>query len=236
KGSLDLELDPDGNLWVGMSYQGGASKIDRKTKQVTTYPLNKEWLDATTQSNMVTPTAMHVDNKVWLSDNATRNHYRLDLKTGKWENVGPAKGARVISGYGNPGDKDNNDWMLEFGGNSIGSRNAKTGEVKIWSTAAPRTRPRRGRFDDQGRLWFAQYGGNAIGMFDPATEQMKEFKLPTAWGNPYDVVPTKGGAEVWTGSMSNDRVSRLDTKTEQFTEYLLPHTTNIRRVFVDEST
>ncbi len=33
KGSLDIELDPDGNLWVGMSYQGGASKIDRKTKQ-----------------------------------------------------------------------------------------------------------------------------------------------------------------------------------------------------------
>ncbi len=51
KGSLDLELDPDGNLWVGMSYQGGASKIDRKTKQVTTYPLNKEWLDLTTQTN-----------------------------------------------------------------------------------------------------------------------------------------------------------------------------------------
>jgi len=234
KGSLDLELDPDGNLWVGMSYQGGASKIDRKTKQVTTYPINKEWLDLTTQSNMVTPTAMHVDNKVWLSDNATRNHYRLDLKSGKWENLGPAKGAREISGYGNPVDKDNNVWMLEFGGNSIGSRNAKTGEVKIWSTSASRTRPRRGRFDDQGRLWFAQYGGNAIGMFDPATEKMKEYKLSTPWGNPYDVVPTKGGAEVWTGSMSNDYVSRLDTKTEQVTEYLLPRTTNIRRVFVDQ--
>ncbi len=237
KGSLDLELDPDGNLWIGMSYQGGASKIDRKTKQVTTYPLNKEWLDVTTQTNMVTPTHMYVDNKVWLSDNATRNHYRLDLKTGKWENIGIAKaGNRQISGYGNPTDKANNVYMLEFGGNSVGLRNAKTDEVKIWSTTAPRTRPRRGRVDDQGKLWFAQYAGNAIGMFDPATERMKEYKLPTPWGNPYDVVPTKGGAEVWTGSMSNDFVSRLNTKTEEVTEYLLPRTTNIRRVFVDEST
>jgi streptogramin lyase len=236
KGSLDLELDPDGNLWVGMSYQGGASKIDRKTKQVTTYPLNKEWLDLTTQTNMVTPTHMYVDNKVWLSDNATRNHYRLDLKTGKWENLGVAKaGSRQISGYGNPTDKANNVYMLEFGGNSIGMKNGTTGEVKIWSTSAPRTRPRRGRLDDQGRLWFAQYGGNAIGMFDPETERMKEWKLPTPWGNPYDVVPTKGGAEVWTGSMSNDHVSRLDTKTGEFTEYLLPRTTNIRRVFVEET-
>ena len=238
KGSLDLELDPDGNLWVGMSYQGGASKIDRKTKQVTTYPLNKEWLDNTTQTNMVTPTRMYVDNKVWLSDNATRNHYRLDIKTGKWENVGQAKtaGGKTISGYGNPVDKDNNVWMLEFSGNSIGMRNAKTGEVKIWTTPNARTRPRRGRFDDQGRLWFAEYAANTIGMFDPATERMKEYKLQTPWGNPYDVVPSKGGAEVWTGSMSNDHVSRLDTKTEEITEYLLPRTTNIRRVFVDEST
>jgi len=125
---------------------------------------------------------------------------------------------RQISGYGLPTDKNNNVYMLEFGGNSIGMRNAKSpNEVKIWSTAAPRTRPRRGRLDDQGRLWFAQYGGNAIGMFDPATEQMKEFKLPKAWGNPYDVVPSKGGAEVWTGSMSNDHVSRLDTKSGEIT-------------------
>src|SRR5712671_2201866 len=43
KGSLGLELDPDGNLWIGMSYQGGASKIDRKTKEVTAYPLPKQW-------------------------------------------------------------------------------------------------------------------------------------------------------------------------------------------------
>jgi streptogramin lyase len=35
--------------------------------------------------------------------------------------------------------------------------------------------------------------------------------------------------------MLNDRVARLDPKTDQIVEYLLPRTTNIRRVFVDES-
>jgi streptogramin lyase len=237
KGSLDLELDPNGDLWVGLSYQGGAVKIERATKKVTTYALNKEWLDLTTQTNMVTPTYMNVDNKVWLSDNATRNHYRLDLATGKWENLGNAKVAdRAISGYGNPTDKHNNVYMLEFGSNQVGKRDAKTGEVKIWQTpSGPRTRPRRGRFDDTGRLWFAEYAGNAIGMFDPETERMKEYKLPVPWSNPYDVVPSKGGTEVWTGSMSNDHVTRLNTKTEEITDYLLPRTTNIRRVFVDET-
>ena len=34
--------------------------------------------------------------------------------------------------------------------------------------------------------------------------------------------------------MLNDQVTRLDTKSGQFTEYLLPRSTNIRRVFVEE--
>jgi len=42
--------------------------------------------------------------------------------------------------------------------------------------------------------------------------------------------------EVWTGSMLNDRVSRLNPETGKFVEYLLPRETNIRRVYVDNST
>ena len=34
--------------------------------------------------------------------------------------------------------------------------------------------------------------------------------------------------------MLTDQVSRLDTGTGQVVDYLLPKTTNIRRVFVDE--
>ena len=33
--------------------------------------------------------------------------------------------------------------------------------------------------------------------------------------------------------MLTDQVSRLNTKTDEITEYLLPHSTNIRRVFVE---
>ena len=98
----------------------------------------------------------------------------------------------------------------------------------------PLTRPRRGRVDDQNRLWFAQYGGNGIGIFDLKSGRVTEWKLPTPWSAPYDVVATKTG-EVWTGSMLTDQVSRLDTKTGEVVDYLLPKTTNIRRVFVDDT-
>jgi len=64
---------------------------------------------------------------------------------------------------------------------------------------------------------------------------MKEWRVPTEWSNPYDVMVDKN-CDAWTASMMNDRVVRLNTKTGQFTEYLLPNPTNIRRVWIDNST
>ena len=237
KGPLGMEFDPEGNIWIGMSYQAGASKIDRKTKEVTTYPLPKEWQGITSQTNMVTPTHMDVDGKVWMEDTENGRVFRLDIKTGKWEDRGQATTAKgeTIRGYGLPADKDNNLYLMSFGDTRIGRLDAKTNIAQIWSTPWTRSRPRRGRFDDPNRLWFAEYAANRIAMFDPTTEQIKEWKLPTDWSQPYDVVPTKGAAEVWTGSMLTDQVARLNTKTDEIVEYLLPRNTNIRRVFVVDS-
>jgi virginiamycin B lyase len=236
KGSLDLELDPDDNIWIGMSYQAGATKIDRKTKAVSTYPLPKEWQGATSQTNMVTPTHMDVDGKVWMDDTENGRLFRFDLKTNKWESVGIATDPddKTVSGYGIPTDGYNNAYILEFSNTHIGRVDAKTNQAKIWSTPLVHSRPRRGRVDDQNRLWFAEYTGNGIAMFDPSTETFKEWKMPTAWSNPYDVAFTKGASEAWTGSMLTDQVVRLNPVTDEIVEYLLPHSTNIRRVFVKE--
>jgi virginiamycin B lyase len=58
--------------------------------------------------------------------------------------------------------------------------------------------------------------------------------VPTPWSAPYDAEAGRNG-EAWTGSMVTDRVARLDIKSGQYTEYQLPHTTNIRRVHIDDS-
>jgi len=72
-------------------------------------------------------------------------------------------------------------------------------------------------------------------MFDTKSEKFTEWTLPTAFTYPYDVMPDKNG-ELWTAGMSTDRVVRLDPRTGQATEYQLPRNTNVRRVFVDNST
>jgi streptogramin lyase len=56
---------------------------------------------------------------------------------------------------------------------------------------------------------------------------------PGAW--PYDVTADKNG-EAWAGGEYNDRILRLDPRSGEITGYLLPRETNVRRVFVDNST
>jgi streptogramin lyase len=72
-------------------------------------------------------------------------------------------------------------------------------------------------------------------MLDTKSGAIQEWQMPTPWTAPYDVVWDKNG-ELWTGGMTTDRVVRLDPETGQAIEYPMPHDTNMRRVFVDNST
>ena len=238
KGGLDIELDPgQKNVWLSLMYQAGVARIDRATHQVTMYPFPKEWQSASTQASMVSPQHADIDGKVLTNNQEMHGVYRLDVKSGQFEDLGQSKdlSGKQISAYGMPTDQQNNVYQLEFGGTSIGYRDLTAGTTTIYRTPMAGSKPRRGRVDGQNRLWFAEYGGNAIGLFDPKTAAIKEYPLPTKFGEPYDVVPTKDASQVWTGSMVNDRVARLDTKSGQITEYLMPQPTNIRRVFLQET-
>jgi streptogramin lyase len=237
KGSLEIGLQPDQKyLWLAMMYQAGVARIDRATHEVRTYPFPAGWGSSNSQASMVSPQHADVDGKVWTNNQEAHDMYRIDIKTGEYENLGPSKdlGGKQISAYGMPTDQFNNVYQLEFGGTSIGYRDVKTGLTTIYRTPIPGSKPRRGRVDGENRLWFAEYGGNAIALFDPKTAAIKEYRLPTKFGDPYDVVPNKDASQVWTGSMLNDMVAKLDTKSGEITEYLLPRPTNIRRVFVQE--
>ena len=238
KGSLELQLDKDENPWLAMMYQGGIAKFDRKTEKVSVFPLPKELQKDHTQESMVMPIYSYVDGKVWTNNQDDHSILRLDPKTGAYENLGtfaiPGAG-RNINAYGIPANRENDLYLLDFAADNIGRIDAKTKEFKVYPTPTRDSRPRRGMVDDQDRLWFAEYGANAVGVFDPKTEKIQEWKVPTPWSAPYQAIVDKNG-DVWTASMFTDRVVRLNPKSGEVTEYLLPQQTNVRRVFVDNST
>src|SRR4029077_7959327 len=80
-----------------------------------------------------------------------------------------------------------------------------------------------------------EYRGDRIGMFDTKAEKFAEDPMAPPCANAYDAVLDNAG-HAWTSGMYTDRIVRLNTKTGELTDYLLPSTTNVRRVNVDNST
>ena len=237
-GTLGLRSDREGNLWLGNMYQAQIVKFDRKSETFRTWSLPPEMNIDAAQVNMVSPSASHIDGKLWMQNNGFAGVHRLDLASGKVETWEPFKAApqgEPHNIYDVIPDSKNNAYFTDFRQRHIGRIDAATGEVKLYAIPTAGSAPRRGMMDAQDRLWFGEYRGNRIGMFDTKSETFTEWLTPTAWTAPYDVTVDKNG-EAWTGSMVTDRIVRLKPDTGEFIEYLLPRETNIRRVFVDNST
>jgi virginiamycin B lyase len=237
-GSLGLRADGAGNLWLGNMYQATIIKFDPSSEKFQFWTLPAEQNIDAAQINMVSPQRSDVDGKVWTQNNGFAGVHRLDVTSGKietWEPFKEAPKGQPHNIYDVIPDSKNNAYFTDFRQGQIGRIDAKTGEVSLFQTPTPRSAPRRGNMDAQDRLWFGEYRGDRIGMFDTKTFAFKEWKLHTHWAAPYDVVLDKNG-DAWTGSMVTDQVTRLDTSTGEMVDYLLPRSTNIRRVFVDNST
>ena len=235
-GILALRSDREGQLWLGNMYQASIARFDPASGKVSYFTPAPEDNLPSTQLNQVSPWNSGVDAKVWAQNSGFAGVHRFDLRTGKAETWAPFKDSKEPHNiYDVISDSRNNAYFTDFRQQHIGRIDAKTGQVTLYETPTKGSSPRRGSMDSRDRLWFGEYRGHNIGMLDTATGVIREWKVPTPFSAPYDVVLDKD-EQAWTGSMTTDRVARLDTRTGRFVEYLLPRSTNIRRVFVDDST
>ena len=178
-----------------------------------------------------------MDGKVWTKSVGTVDVFRLDLASGRWERFHPTDflpSGRRYSIYQLISDSNNNVWMAEFEDGYLGKIDAKTLKVTWFPLPSPHGRARRMEIDDQDRILVTEYRANKFALFDTKTEQFTEYDLPPLTF-PYRAQVDKNG-ELWTGGMSTDRVVRLDAKSGTAIEYLMPTATNMRTVYVDNST
>ena len=236
-GNLDLEVDSDGNIWLGMMDQTGAAMFDRKAEKFTFYPVPKDMQNIKTQTAMVSPLHWKVDGKAWINAAEEPIVGRFDVRTGQYEPwLKPFKDrpdGEPHGAYGIYTDSHNNAFLCDFPTHYIWKIDAKTGAATSYKTPTDYSRPRRGRMDDQDRLWFAEWRADKIAMFDTKTGRFTEWSVPGKYGSPYDAQIDKAGW-VWTDNMMNDLVTRLDPKTGQSVQYLMPVETNGRRIAVDD--
>ncbi len=236
-GLLSLAFDKEGLLWFDTMYQGSLGTIDPKTGETKYYPLPAKWNDERVQLNFV-GLQHDVDGKVWTKDVGTANIYRLDLATGDWERFHPTDSLPAIPGhhygiYQVISDAENNLWMAEFSEGYLGKIDAKTLQVTWYAAPTPHARLRRMELRPDGTIVVTEYRGNKVAVFDPKTEKFTEYPLPP-YTYPYRANFDKNG-DIWASTMSTDRVVRVDPKTGQTDQYLMPSDTNMRTVYVDNT-
>jgi virginiamycin B lyase len=237
-GLLSIDFDKEGKIWFDTMYQGSLGALDPKTGQIAYYPLPPEYNDDRVQLNF-TGLRHDVDGKIWTKSVGTQDIFRLDLKSKKWEKFRPTEKLENAE-IKHPGmyqviaDSKNNLWMAEFSEGALGKIDAKTAAVTWYEPPTKHSRTRRMEIDDHDRLTITEYRANQVAVFDPKTEQFTEYKLPPLT-YPYRANFDKNG-ELWASTMSTDRVARVDPKTGQSVQYLMPSDTNMRTVFIDNST
>jgi streptogramin lyase len=236
KGLLSIEFDHAGKIWFDTMYQGSLGCLDPKTGEIAYYPVPPQWNDDRVQLNF---TGLHheVDNKVWTKSVGTQDIFRVDLKTGEWEKFHPTNnlpGGEHFGIYQVMADSHNNLWMAEFSEGHLGTIDAKTLKVTWYATPTAHARARRMQIDENDHIIFTEYRGNKVAVFDPKTEQFTEYPLPPGT-YPYRANFDKNG-DIWASTMSTDRVVRLHPKTGVAEQYLMPSDTNMRTVFVDNTT
>lgn len=235
-GLLSIDFDRSGKLWFDTMYQGAIGYIDPATGGITYYPLPPEYNDETLQMNFM-GLRHDVDGKVWAKSTGTQHIFRVDLATKKWERFHPTDTLPATMRYGVyqiVSDSKNNLWMAEFRDGYLGRIDAKTTEVKWYRIPTPNARARRLNIDEQDRITIAEYRGNKVAVFDPKTEQFTEYDLPPHT-YPYRAEIDKNG-EIWASTMHTDRMVRVNPKTGATMQYLMPSNTNMRSVFVDNTT
>jgi streptogramin lyase len=248
-GSLCLKVGPDGNIWIARSFQGAVARFDPKTEKVTTWSEPTEYRNIHSRVSYLAPTPQ---GKVWFSDTFNRTLNLLDPASGKvtawpgfpdwkwsWENDAGSgtHGKKAVGHFPYSLGSDSRGWgyFTDEAGGNIGEIDPE-GHITLYPVPTDNAGPRLMHIDSGDRIWFGEDHAAKIGMFDIKTKQFKEWKDPLDLSDDYDAVPDRAGY-VWTGGMVTDIVTRLDPKSGEMTQFLLPELdVNMRALEVDNFT
>ena len=235
-GNRTMMHDGKGKFYIGTQFQLGPAIFDSKTETFDLYNFS---------GAMTLAKSSGVDGWAW-NGGAGAGLSRVQFKGNGQivrETIRAERGS--LGAYDIAVDSKNNVYGGDRNSTAIWKVDAKTLEPAFYPIPAqPRGQEgslgggmRRAVVDRQDRFWWGGFDGGFVGMLDtrlPAGQGMKLFPVPLPWFQPY-IAENDDAGYTWAGSISADRVARMNEKTGEWSIYLLPHETNLRHIHVQRS-
>jgi len=243
-GVQDVQVDGNDNVWVAV---GGTkhARFSPDTGKWQVYDLPVIW------RNPFLGPVRKGETGLWATGLAspptgTKRHeqaFRLDVETGKLSQgitlfdhmpdpVDPTHIDPLNYCYMMDQDKDGDFVCTAPEPSGIVRADLRTGKARLIPTPTPIAYPRRGYRDDQNQFWFGEFYADKIGVIDLNTDKIREYPAGPKWISPYYARPdTKG--RIWVSATGSDRLLRLDPRTGEVIQYLMPVNYDARKVVVD---
>lgn len=243
-GVQDIQVDPADRVWVGVGGNKFAAFIPQ-TERWKVYDLPVIW------KNPFLGPVREGEVMLWGSgitkppEGGIRHEhgFGLNVETGKLtEGImlfndkplveSPHHDNQLNYCYMFDQDKDGN-FLCTAPEPSAIARADSDGKVRLIHTPTPFSYPRRGYRDDENRFWFSEFFADRIGVINLDNDKITEFPLQPRYISPYYARPDRDG-HIWVSSTGSDRLLRLNPKTGDVVQYLMPVSYDARKVVVDD--
>jgi len=229
-GIHDLAIDAEGMVWVPEVDGRKVNVFDPKTQNwAASYPLDP---DNVVKARVTHNQSVSVDSKQnvyfnWIVGDAISVWDRETRKSATY------KLPRYSWPYGIVNDSKDNLWIAEFHGSRITKFDPNT---KAFTDYTPPTYPamiRRLTTDRQDNVWFGLFSAAKLERIDAATGKIKEYDIPSQFAQPYD--EKQIGEKIWfSDGGQGGALVMFDPKTEAFTYYPVPQTTDMPKIRVSK--
>lgn len=201
----------DGTVWIAGNLKGYIGKMDPEIGSIEKIMMPDP--KATDPHTM----AFTSDGDIWFTLQVSNRIGYLDTETNDIRLVEvPSAGARP---YGLKVDENDDAWIVLLGTNKLAHVVGETMEIREIDLPREATRPRRVGITSDGSVWYVDYNEGYLGRFDPATEAIDEWAMPSGTSaRPYGMA-VDDEDRIWfveTGVTPN-RFVGFDPNTESFT-------------------
>jgi virginiamycin B lyase len=204
----DVRIAPDGTVWFGENYLGGAgtgriARLDPATNQIVELPL-----PAT--RGIIDGLQVAADRSVWfveLTDNQIAHYANGQFTEYPLPRSGVLPTNMTLDSAGRV-------WVTEQTGNAIARFDPSNASWKEFAIPTPRSGPSGIVADAVGNIWFTEFDGNKIGVLPAGAASILDFAIPTSDSGPEDIHLQADGTLWFT--------ERLGNKVGQITVTNLP--------------